>query len=423
MQLMNRHAVIRGALAAATCTALGSAHAAQPVDSWKVDSALLYYSEQGRVSVTAPTFSATKQVSEDESYTIRVVYDTLTGATPNGAAIANETQTITSASGGSLTVAPGELPLTAFSDQRIALGIDWNRNTSRLVKRSTSLNLSRETDYTSLGGSLAYSFDSASRMTTYTAGAGLSLDLVAPEGGAPVGMQSITTPNTTTAASGAEEGLEGERKTTVDLLLGVTQVLSRRSLLQVNLSHSQSGGYLSDPYKMASVVDQAGLPTDYVWEKRPDSRSANSLYAKWVYHLPEDVVHLSYRYFTDSWGIKSHTADLTYRMVLPKGFYLEPHGRYYTQTAADFYHTSLKDWQPLPQYASADGRLAEMTSHTYGAKVGMAVGSDSEVSLRMEKMVQRGNSHPADAIGTQKSLNMYPGLDATLVQFSFSTLF
>lgn len=429
MQL-NRHAFIRGALAAAATTALhGTAHAAQPVDSWKVDSAVLYYTEEDRVSVTEPVIYATKQVSEDKSYTLRFVYDSMTGATPNGAAPSPQLQTITSASGGgTLTIAPGELPKKSFSDQRFALGIDWENSTSRLVKRSSSLNISRETDYFSLGGNLSYSRDSANRMSTYTGGAGVSFDLVSPESGAPVALQSISVPHGgedggEDGEGGADDLFSGERKTSLDFLIGTTQILSRRSLLQVNLAHSLLTGYLTDPYKMLSVVDTSGLPVDYVWEKRPDRRNANILYAKWVYHLPRDVVHLSYRYFQDDWGIRSHTSDVTYHLLLPKRFYVEPHLRYYTQTKADFYHTSLLNTATPPDHASADYRLAEMTSHTAGVKLGIPVGSDSEVNFRYEKMVQRGDSHPADAVGIQQSVDLYPGLDVTIMQISFYTLF
>lgn len=431
MQLKKNHAVIRGALAAATCTVLhGTAHATQPADSWKLDSALLYYSELDRVKVVEPVIYATRQVNEDESYTIRAVYDSMTGATPNGAAPSTQPQTITSASGGgSVVVAPRQLPKKSFSDQRAALGVDWTSSPSRLVKRNSSLNISKETDYFSLGGNLSYSRDTANRMSTYTAGAGVSLDLVSPKGGAPVGMQSITIAtggeeeSETSTGSSGEEFFEGERKSTLDLMIGTTQVLSRRALLQINLSHSMLSGYLTDPYKMVSLVDSNGLPIDYLWEKRPDSRNANIFFTKLVYHLPHDVIHLSYRYFQDDWGIRSHTSDLTYHLKLPARLYLEPHLRYYRQTQADFYHSSLLSGTALPSYASADYRLAEMHSRTAGVKLGIPVGSDSEVNFRYEKMVQRGNEHPADAIGTQQTLNLYPGLDATIMQFTFTTLF
>ena len=102
---------------------------------------------------------------------------------------------------------------------------------------------------------------------------------------------------------------------------------------------------------------------------------------------------------------------------------MEPHARFYTQTAADFYYSSLPDWQSLPSYASADYRLAAMDSTTVGVKLGMKSGQDSEFSIRMEKMIQRGIDPQAGAIGTQSSVNLYPGLNATVIQFSFSTKF
>ena len=47
-----------------------------------------------------------------------------------------------------------------------------------------------------------------------------------------------------------------------DALIGVTQVLSRRSLLEVAYSYSQVDGYQNDPYKTLSVVDPVtGVPS------------------------------------------------------------------------------------------------------------------------------------------------------------------
>lgn len=429
MQLKH-HLAIRGALAAATGTVLnGTAFATQPVDSWKVDSALLYYSEQDRVRVTEPVIYATKQVNEDDSYTVRLIYDSMTGATPNGAAPSSRPQTITSASGGgTVNVAPGQLPKKSFSDQRVAFGVDWSTSTSRLVKRNSTFNISKETDYFSLGGNLSYSRDTANRMSTYTGGVGVSLDWVSPSH-VPVALQSISVAQGGGGDDGGDGGegkgdiFSGERKTSVDFLIGTTQVLSRRSLLQLNITHSMIDGYLTDPYKMLSVVDAAGLPVDYVWEKRPDRRNANIFYAKLVNNFPIDVIHLSYRYFNDDWGIRSHTIDMAHHIPLSAHLYLEPHLRFYRQTMADFYHTSLHSGSTLPEFASADYRLAEMKSRTAGVKLGIPVGSDSEVNFRYEKMVQRGDSHPADAIGTQTSLDLYPGLDATIMQITFTTLF
>ena len=418
MQL-TRSKSIRGALAAATCSVLaplGNAHAAS--DPWDVNSAVLFYSEKDRVSVVEPAVIATQKTGEDSSITLRAVVDTMTGASPTGATPTNTTQTFTSPSGNSThTVTTGETPVRNFSDSRVAAGIDWQSALSRLVRNTFSTNLSRESDYLSVGFNDTVSADFNDRLTTLSAGAGLTHDLVSPSNGTPVALQLLST-----ATSSGDS--EGSSKNTGEFMVGLTQVLSRRALMQLNYSFSRSSGYLTDPYKVLSIIDPStGSTVDYRYEKRPNSRTSHVLYWKLAYHLPEDVIHLSYRYFRDDWGVRSHTADINYRYEMGRGSYLEPHLRFYRQSAADFYRHDLLDGAALPVAASADFRLGKMTATTAGIKFGMPVGHDGEMSLRLERMVQKGDSHPADAVGIQKNYDLYPGLQATIIQLSYSTTF
>ena len=108
---------------------------------------------------------------------------------------------------------------------------------------------------------------------------------------------------------------------------------------------------------------------------------------------------------TDDWGIKSHTLDLRYRFELGNDSYLEPNVRFYTQTAADFYHYFLVQGQATPQFASADPRLGQFDATTFGIKYGKALSKDSEFSVRVEQYAQTGNSSPSEAIGQLKTQN------------------
>ncbi len=429
MQLNNKSSV-RAALAAATCTVLSHPlQAAQSSDGWDVKGGLLYYSEADRVTVIAPAISASKTTEAGDKLTFRAIYDSLTGASPNGATPTNTPQTFTSPSGQSTYTTPaGETPMRDLTDVRIAVGLDWEHELSRLVRNAMSGNFSAERDYLSLSVSDTLSKDYNNRMTTLTAGVGLTLDVVKPEGGAPVGLQLINAP-----ATGELE--DDNQKTAVDVLFGVTQILNRSTLTQLNYSHTTSSGYLTEPYKILSVIDpltgetvpdpSPTAPANtylYRYEKRPDTRNSDSLYWKLQHQLTEDVIYFSYRYFQDDWGIRSHTMDLKYRYELAGGRYLQPHYRQYQQTAADFYRHSLVDNMPLPEFASADLRLGEMTSNTVGLKFGMPL-QDGEFSILVEKMTQTGESHPADAIGIQRNYDLYPTLDATIVQIGYRTVF
>ena len=114
--------------------------------------------------------------------------------------------------------------------------------------------------------------------TTLSAGLSFEFDQIDPVGGAPKPLTSMF--------SQQKDG--GDNKTVTDVLLGVTQVLNRHAVLQLNYSASLMSGYQSDPYKVLSVVDASGNllaePTApnrgvYLFESRPDSRTRHSIYS------------------------------------------------------------------------------------------------------------------------------------------------
>lgn len=421
---------IREKLALATCTLLqAAAPAAHAADSdWEIKSALMMYSESdGRVNAIEPVVSGKKEIGEDQFLTVKVVLDALTGATPNGAHASSATQTFTSPSGGkSYTVQPNETPLDdTFHDSRVALSASWDMpvidNLSRMI---WSANVSSEYDYQSLGASATFLRDYNNRNTTFSAALGFNADSIDPVGGTPVPFAHMRV-----AGADITDTREGssESKTISDVMFGITQVISRRTLMQFNLGFSSTSGYQNDPYKILSVVDgTTGLPVaqvgddlPYLYESRPDSRSRQTFYWKTVHHLDEDVINVAYRYYTDDWDVTSHTIDFHYRYDLGGGSYLQPHVRYYSQSAAEFFRTSLVDGDPLPQYASADYRLGELTTTTLGLKYAMPVGKTSEFSLRGEVITQ-AQQDVTTPIGDQVSQDLTPDLDAVVFQVGYS---
>jgi len=434
---------VKNALRLATCTLLSSTAStlqAEEADfDWLFDSAVLLYSEKDRVQVVEPVFSFRKYLQFDEFIEYKLTIDTMTGSSPNGASPSSVPQTFTGSSGRSgYSVDANELPLRDFSDTRVALNYTSEKPLSNVLHSTSGMSLSIEQDYASLGINTSRSNDVNDKLTTITYGAGLSLDLVYPSGNAPDPLVNINEPTTTGGGGGEDEDEdEGEEfqpefKGIVDVLFGVTQILNRHALMQLNYSHGFIRGYLTDPYKVVSVVDSvtgepAITPTTtigiYLNEKRPDSRDTNSIYWKTILNLGEDVLRVSYRYFWDDWGIKSDTVDVEYRFELWNGFYLQPHYRYYNQTAADFYRHSLRDNEPVPDYVSADFRLAEFTGKTIGIKLGVDFSNSTKFAVRFEKYTQTGNAHPDDAVGIQRNYDLFPKLETTIFQVSFSKIF
>ena len=103
------------------------------------------------------------------------------------------------------------------------------------------MNFSSEYDYFSIGASSRWAKDTADKLTTFTLGASANYDTIKPVGGAPEGLTHL---------SYVSDKEKYKYKKAVDVLLGLTQVLTRKTLLQTNYVFSYKNGYLTDPYKL-----------------------------------------------------------------------------------------------------------------------------------------------------------------------------
>jgi Protein of unknown function (DUF3570) len=425
----NAQAQIGGSLAAATCALLGPGAPtvvhAQELTPWAIDTAMLYYgASDGRVMDFSLNAIAVKELREDSLLTATLAFDTLTGATPSGAVPTSVPQTFTRPSGdGSFVVAAGDTPLDdSFQDTRTALGVSYKWPLTRLMTMNVGASLSDEYDYTHTGLNAQIARDFNNRNTTLSFGLALASDTIDPVGGSPVALSPMLGQNNDANKRGDES------KDVVDVLFGVTQVLNRHALVQFNYSLSQSDGYLTDPYKILSVVDDVtGLPVAgpagsgrnlYLYESRPGTRDKQSIYGLYKRDFDGDVFDVSYRYMTDDWGVDSHTIDLHYRWQLDGGKYLQPHLRFYTQNQADFYATVLFDGAPVPQHVSADYRLGKFDAVTIGLKYGQDM-RNGKFSARLEFYQQTGEADAAASVGALTNFDLYPDLNAVIAQFSY----
>ena len=405
---------IAGLLSAATCSLLANpVQAEEP--NWDIDSAVLYYNEDDdRVSAFEPVISGKRDLGDEESLSFKLVLDSLTGASATGAVPSTEVQTFIRPSGkGTYTVDPNDTPLDdTFKDTRVSFSMNWEKPIDRNNRRNLGFTVSEEYDFTSVSANALWDHDTNQKNTTYSAGINVEYDYIDPVGGAPEELTSMT----------AQDKNDDDDRTIIDLLFGVTQVIDKTSLFQVNLSLSESNGYLTDPYDFVSVVDNTtGEPVDQLFENRPDSRSRQSLFGKYKKMLPnKDIITASYRFMTDDWGIDSHSFDVTYRFKFNQGYFIQPHLRWYTQTEADFYHYFLREGERVPGDASADYRLGDMDATTYGFKFGKAIDERHVWSVRLERYKQTGDSSPSEAFGQLDQQDLYPDVKATIVQFSYS---
>ena len=427
---MCRSGSMRTALTTATATLLSATATVSEAGSlgtsipWQVDTALYAYKESdGRVGATEPMFFAHRTDAYDRTVSIHGSFDAVSGASPTGA--------VPDPLHPSIPMDPN------FKDHRISLGGGYDRPWGLDRRLSWGGGFSTEGDFTSFSGNTAVSRDLNNKNTTLSAGVGLELDIISPNGGAPTAMmspsaQQTTTVCTTSASTGkvsCSNGAGSKNRTVLSGMLGVTQVVTRRWLSQFNVTLETGSGYYSDPYKVVSVVTSSGIPSadTYVPEGRPDARTRTGLYWQHKIHpFSQDVIDVSYRWYRDNWGITSGTWDLKYRFEIGDNFYIEPHWRRYQQSAADFYRPWLLEGsdysstthQAAMAYASADSRLGEFSAKTIGIKVAAALGRGEELSLRFESHSQV-HTQPTNAPGWLSTTQIVPDLKATMLTIGY----
>lgn len=423
---------IASALALASCglftTSAYATDLAKKTDDWKIDAALMYYGEQDRVQAIEAIGTAQKAFGDDSVLDLKLVVDSLTGSSASGAVAQSTSQTFTRPSGnGQYHVSAGETPLDdTFQDTRVQANVAWSEVLNPDWKLSVGAYGSKEFDYMSIGANVGVERGFNKDNTTLFLGTAYSFDVVDPEGGRPVDLSAMVIRDNFTTEEAYRTAFEATRqsgsdnKQTADLMLGVTQVLSERWLLQANYGLSSVNGYLTDPYKVLSVVDNNGITEEILYESRPDSRLKHSFYVMTKGALDAGVVDFSYRYNTDDWELTSHTLETHYRYYFSGSFYGQLHLRYYQQSAADFYQPFLMADTPLPEFASADYRIGKMTAYTIGVKFGHKLSGGHEMSYRLEYYQQDPKNDGTTIPGELQNFDLFPTQKAIAAQFSYS---
>ncbi len=412
MQLGSKRPALRDALHTAALALLmvpGAAHAQSDAGD-HIDVTSLFYGEQGRTQVVEPLVKFTHLMDGGQSFSLQLGIDVITGASPTGAVPTGEVQTHTSPSGRVITSPAGQLPTAPFSDRRVSLDGDWLKPWGRYITSTVSGHYSREKDYQSLGLSGKISTDVWHHLFTLTAGGGVNHDTVFPIGGTVEGL-----------SPGIVISHADQAKDVHDVLFGISHVMSRRWMVGIDGSRTWESGYLNEPYKVLSVLNPEGVPISQLNENRPSTRIRSSVLFSSVYHLTDDILYGSYRYYWDSWDLRSHTIDLKYRHPLGEELYVEPLLRYYTQSAASFYKGALIEGASLPDFASSDYRLGNMHTITVGATFGYhPFDSPGEWTLRAQYIQYAGNSSPPNAIGIQQNFDLAPPVNTYGIVLGYS---
>lgn len=294
--------------------------------------------DQDRVRVRAPSVMLLVPIAGEWSVSGSYVLDTVSGASP----------------------AYHSEQITQLQDKRRAGDI----NVTRYFAHGTlgvGTSYSKESDYTSRSLSLQGSLSNENKNTTLNFGVGITDDSIHPDFG----------------------GIR-EDKNITDFMLGLTQVITRNDIAQLNLGYSHGRGYFTDPYKF--------------FDQRPDERNHTTILTRWNHHFDrtDGTSHLNYRYYRDNWEITAHTLSAEYIQPLSRGWSITPSVRYHTQSAADFYLKADPALTPGPtipaasfRHFSEDQRLSAFGAMTLGLKVSKHITPEWVADVKYEHYEQQ----------------------------------
>ncbi|MFT7350684.1 MAG: hypothetical protein ACI9XR_000399 [Flavobacterium sp.] len=170
------------------------------------------------------------------------------------------------------------------------------------------------------------------------------------------------------------------------LSLGFSQILSKKLQVSFFLDILGQNGLLSTPYHRVYFADKpnyyAGNPTfisNYsdksntgvfqladALERLPDTRFKTPFGIRLNYYVNERFkVRTYYRFYTDDWGISSHTASIELPIKLNDKFTVYPMYRYYTQTQSKYF-AGYEQHLSTQYFYTSDYDLSGFSSNQYG---------------------------------------------------------
>ncbi len=290
------------------------------------------YLDSYGVNIVYPSLSISKRMSESTSFSGRYLVDIISAASMQ---TFFEVDGITSATtrregGGDDT--PDELR------QETGIGV-----THLIGDGTVSLNTiySAEHDYSSKTLAASTSYPIAMQNTTLQMGLVKSWDDVHPQ-----------------------TRFWNRDKNVVTYSTGLTQVIGRKAIAQLDFSYTDMSGFLSDPYQVVSIVFPENVDARFFETIYPDSRVRRAAGGRVNLKTTENTtLQLGYRYYWDSWEIISNTFHgLIQKNYMDDQMTLGLGLRSYSQGRAFFFQPVYREPQEL---MAVDSKLDEGDSREY----------------------------------------------------------
>ncbi len=245
----------------------------------------------------------------------------------------------------------------SHADTRIYPSLQWSReNESKGSTIFGGLSFSTEFDYQSYGVNIGFAQKTANRMGEFTAKFQTYLDQV-----------KLVTPielRTGTPTGREHENYGTSGRNTFALSLAYSQIINQNFQVEFLTDAVQQTGFLSLPFHRVYFTDGSVHQ-----EALPDKRFKFPLGVRANYFLGDRFIFRTYyRYYTDSWGVRSNTFNIETPVKISPFVSVSPFYRYYSQKGTKYFapyeqHTAFDD------YYTSNYDLSTFNSNFYGAGI------------------------------------------------------
>ena len=324
----------------------------------RVDFKLNYFTEPARsqkLNVVIPQLSGSFDVHPNVSLSVGYDADIVSGATPR--VYGSQLDAVSSA--------------TRFWDVRHAphAGAEFRMGPTAV---DVGYTFSTENDYRSHQLNTGAKVDLWGKNTTFVLGFSHNWDEVCDvdnRGVTPLARQSL---GTSTGCFAHAPGLRLDPVVMNGYSASLTQVFHPLVSGDITTSFQVIEGFQSNPYRRVSLFGG----TVEAQESVPLLRQRVAVQARLriAVRKAKGAVHMLGRFYSDTWGIKSATAELRWEQYLHPSLLLSVRGRFYQQGRAVFYRDageklSYESVGPVGQYFTGDREMSPFRDYLVGLRL------------------------------------------------------
>lgn len=252
---------------------------------------------------------------------------------------------------------PTTISSASSKDVRISPSLNYlKENAKNNTALGGGVSFSQEYDYTSIGANVLFAKATKDKNREFSAKASVFLDTWSVI--LPVELRDIDT------NFKYKQGDNAPRNS-YNLALGLSQVVNQRLQVSILTDIGYQTGLLGTAYQRVYFGDNGNNAYS---EKLPDNRFKLPVGLRANYFLGDKFILRSfYRFYTDSWNLTAHTAELEIPYKITPFVSVAPFYRFYSQSGVDYFKPYKEHLlSDNSEFYTSDYDLSKFTSHLFG---------------------------------------------------------